>query len=161
MLKLQRLSTTDNDFWSQLDHLLAWQTVSDETQTVRDILQNVRRNGDAALLEYTRQFDRRLQQALSDLDKTQRQALEVAAERIRAYHQHQKQDSWQYTEADGTLLGQQVMPLDKVGLYVPGGKAAYPSSVLMNALPGRLKWRESVKLSWSCPRPMMFSMRSS
>ncbi len=152
MLKLQRLSTTDNDFWSQLDHLLAWQTVSDETETVRDILQNVRRNGDAALLEYTRQFDRRkieniqevvvskvrLQQALSDLDNTQRQALEVAAERIRAYHEHQKQDSWQYTEADGTLLGQQVMPLDKVGLYVPGGKAAYPSSVLMNALPAKV-----------------------
>jgi histidinol dehydrogenase len=156
MLKLQHLTTSDNDFWSQLDKLLAWQTVSDDTvtQTVRDILQNVRRNGDAALLDYTRQFDRRqlqntqelsisedrLQQALNGLDKTQRQALEHAAERVRYYHQYQYQylGSWQYTERDGTLLGQQITPLDKVGLYVPGGKAAYPSSVLMNALPAKV-----------------------
>lgn len=154
MLKLQRFSTTDNDFWSQIDKLLAWQTVSDDAvaQTVRDILQNLRRKGDAALLEYTRQFDRRdiesiqqvivsksrLQQALSDLDKNQRQALEHAAERIQRYHQRQKQESWQYTEDDGTMLGQQIMPLDRVGLYVPGGKAAYPSTVLMNALPAKV-----------------------
>lgn len=154
MLKPQRLTTSEPDFWPQLDKLLAWDTVSDDTvmQTVRDILQNVRHQGDAALLDYTRQLDRRslqnmqeviiskerLQQALERLDKTQRQALEHAAERIQRYHQHQKQASWQYTEADGTLLGQQVTPLDKVGLYVPGGKAAYPSSVLMNALPAKV-----------------------
>jgi histidinol dehydrogenase len=154
MLKLQHLFTKDNNFWSQLDSLLAWQTVSSDTltQTVRDILQNVRRHGDAALLDYTRQFDRRqvqevqelivskkrLQHALNHLDNTQRQALEQANKRIRRYHQHQKQESWQYTEADGTLLGQQVTPLDRVGLYVPGGKAAYPSSLLMNALPAKV-----------------------
>ncbi|KHD08211.1 histidinol dehydrogenase [Candidatus Thiomargarita nelsonii] len=154
MLKLQRLFTKDNNFWSQLDSLLAWDTLSDDTvtQTVRDILQNVRRHGDAALLDYTRQFDRRnvqnpeeliipkqrLQQALRDLDNTQRQALEQAAERIRNYHQHQKQKSWQYTEADGTILGQQITPLSRVGLYVPGGKAAYPSSLLMNAIPAKV-----------------------
>jgi histidinol dehydrogenase len=154
MLKPQHLTTVDKDFWSQLDELLAWDAVSDETvtQTVRDILQNVRRHGDAPLLDYTRQFDRRsvenpeelivpserLQEALTGLDKTQRDALEQAAERIRRYHEHQKQTSWQYTEADGTMLGQQVTALDKVGLYVPGGKAAYPSSVLMNALPAKV-----------------------
>jgi histidinol dehydrogenase len=154
MLEIQRLTTSAQDFWSQLDKLLAWDTVSDDTvtQTVRDILQNVRRKGDTALLDYTRQFDRRqaqtpqelivsaerLQQALEGLDKTQRQALEQAAKRIRDYHQHQKQASWQYTEADNTILGQQVTPLSKVGLYVPGGKAAYPSSVLMNALPAKV-----------------------
>jgi histidinol dehydrogenase len=154
MLKIQRLTTLDNDFWLQLNNLLTWDTVSDDniTQTVRDILQNVRRNGDTALLDYTRQFDRRqvqapqeiivakerLQQALDNLGKTQRQALEQAAERIQRYHQHQKQESWQYTETDGTLLGQQITPLDRVGLYVPGGKAAYPSSLLMNALPAKV-----------------------
>ncbi|HEC85811.1 MAG: histidinol dehydrogenase [Candidatus Parabeggiatoa sp. nov. 2] len=156
MLEIQRLTSSAQYFWSQLDNLLAWDTVSDDTvtQTVRDILQNVRRKGDTALLDYTRQFDRRnvqnpeeliipkerLQQALEGLDKTQRQALEQAAERISNYHQHQKQASWQYTEADGTILGQQVTPLSKVGLYVPGGKAAYPSSVLMNALPAKVAY---------------------
>jgi len=154
MLKIQRLTTLSHDFWLQLNNLLTWDTVSDDniTQTVRDILQNVRRNGDTALLDYTRQFDRRqvqapqeiivdkerLQQALDNLGKTQRQALEQAAERIQRYHQHQKQESWQYTETDGTLLGQQITPLDRVGLYVPGGKAAYPSSLLMNALPAKV-----------------------
>jgi histidinol dehydrogenase len=154
MLKPQRLTTLDHEFWSQLNNVLAWDTVSDETvmQTVRDILQNVRRHGDAALLDYTRQFDRRqvqdaqelilskehLQNALNNLDKNQRQALEQAAERIRNYHQHQKQESWQYTEADGTMLGQQITPLSRVGLYVPGGKAAYPSSLLMNAIPAKV-----------------------
>jgi histidinol dehydrogenase len=154
MLEIQRLTTLDNDFWLQLNNLLTWDTVSDNhiTQTVRDILQNVRRNGDTALLDYTRQFDRRqvqapeeiivanerLQHALDNLGKTQRQALEQAAERIQRYHQHQKQESWQYTESDGTLLGQKITPLDRVGLYVPGGKAAYPSSLLMNALPAKV-----------------------
>jgi histidinol dehydrogenase len=154
MLKPQRLSTSEPNFWPQLDQLLVWDSVSDDRvmQTVREILQQVRHQGDSAVLNYTRQFDRRsvqnmpevivskqrLQQALQQLDKTQREALEQAAARIRDYHTHQKQASWQYTEADGTVLGQQVTPLDKVGLYVPGGKAAYPSSVLMNALPAKV-----------------------
>ncbi len=154
MLNIQRLKTNNDNFLPDLDKLLAWDTVSDNsiTQTVGEILQNVRRQGDSALLNYTNQFDRRnvenpeqllipkerLQQALTNLDKTQRQALDFAAERILNYHQRQKQDSWQYTEADGTLLGQQVTALDRVGLYVPGGKAAYPSSLLMNALPAKV-----------------------
>ncbi|EDN67622.1 Histidinol dehydrogenase [Beggiatoa sp. PS] len=154
MLEIQRLTTLANNFWSQLDSLLAWDSIADDniTQTVRKILQHVRHKGDTALLDYTRQFDRRqiknpeemivpkerLQQALDRLDKTQRQALEQATTRIRNYHERQKQASWQYTEADGTLLGQQVTPLDRVGLYVPGGKASYPSSLLMNAIPAKV-----------------------
>jgi histidinol dehydrogenase len=154
MPKITRLTTEQADFWPALNHLLAWEGVSDEqvNRTVREIINRVRQSGDSALIEYTNRFDRmaattmadltlapdRLQQALVALPADQRQALEVAAERIRSYHQHQLQGSWHYTEADGTLLGQQVTPLDRVGLYVPGGKAAYPSSVLMNAIPARV-----------------------
>jgi histidinol dehydrogenase len=159
-LMIQRLSTTQADFWQKLENLLAWNSVADEqvTQTVREILHKVRTEGDAALLEYTRRFDRRqvqsideliipehrLQQALMSIDKNQRDALEKAADRVRDYHQRQKQDSWQYMEADGTVLGQKITPLDRVGLYVPGGKAAYPSSVLMNALPAKVAGVEEI-----------------
>jgi len=155
MLEIPRLTTTDTDFWSQLEQKVAWDNTADDAAvmlSVREILQQVRLNGDQALLDYTRQFDKRnvaemaeliipqhrLLESLQKLDKNQREALEQAAERIRSYHQRQLQTSWQYTEADGTLLGQQVTPLDKVGLYVPGGKAAYPSSVLMNAIPAKV-----------------------
>jgi histidinol dehydrogenase len=154
MLKPQRLNTQDKDFWIKLNQQQASETEADKkvAETVREILETVRQQGDAALVQYTCKFDRRevenadalviseerLQQALNGLDKIQREALEVAATRVRDYHQHQKQDSWQYTEADGTLLGQHITPLDKVGLYVPGGKAAYPSSVLMNAIPAKV-----------------------
>jgi histidinol dehydrogenase len=154
MLEIKRLSTADADFWTRLETLTAWEGVADEavTATVRDILAQVRRRGDAALLEYTRRFDRltanraadlelpltRLQQALSTIPADQHEALKTAAARIRAYAERQKQDSWTFSEADGTLLGQQVTPLDRVGLYVPGGKAAYPSSVLMNAIPAKV-----------------------
>ena len=154
MLEIKRLSTADADFWTRLETLTAWEGVADEavTATVRDILVQVRRRGDAALLEYTRRFDRltanraadleipptRIVQALTAIPAEQREALEIAAARIRAYAERQKQDSWTFTEADGTVLGQQVTPLDRVGLYVPGGKAAYPSSVLMNAIPAKV-----------------------
>jgi len=154
MLEIKKLSTEDIDFWVQLEKLLAWDEALDDSveQTVRNILKDVRRSGDAALLDYTRRFDRchvqnaqdliippkRLRKALDDLDKNQRLALEQAAERIHLYHERQKQESWQYTESDGTMLGQQVSALDKVGLYVPGGKAAYPSSLLMNAVPAKV-----------------------
>jgi len=155
MLKLQRLTTLDSDFWSKLEVRLAWDAVSDDMalQTVRHIIRQVRLSGDTALLEYTQQFDRRpqlskaeelivsndlLQHSLANLDKSQRRALEQAAERIREYHLHQKQSSWEYTDANGTLLGQQITAIDKVGIYVPGGKAAYPSSVLMNAIPAKV-----------------------
>ena len=154
MLDIQRLNTAHLDFWPRLKALTAWEGVADETvtATVREILAQVRERGDDALLEYTYRFDRldvaqaadleipaaRLQQALATIPADQRAALATAAARIRAYAERQKQESWSFTEADGTVLGQQVTPLDRVGLYVPGGKAAYPSSVLMNAIPAKV-----------------------
>ena len=154
MLQIRQLVSDDANFWSQLENLLAWDAASDEqvSTTVRGILQDVRARGDVAVVEYTNRFDRtqaesltdleipieRLQQALASIRPEQRTALEVAAQRLRIYADRQKMESWSYTESDGTLLGQQVTPLDRVGLYVPGGKAAYPSSVLMNAIPAKV-----------------------
>ena len=154
MLNIKELTSSDSDFWPQLQELLAWESVSDDAvfNTVNGILKDVRSRGDAAVVEYTNRFDRmqvasmaeleipieRLQQALNNISPAQRAALEEAAKRIQAYAERQKMDSWSYTEADGTLLGQQVTALDRVGLYVPGGKAAYPSSVLMNAVPAKV-----------------------
>lgn len=154
MLQIRQLATNDADFWSQLENVLAWDAVSDErvVATVRGILNDVRARGDAAVVEYTNRFDRmqaagmaeleipaaRLQQALAAIRPERRAALELAAQRLRVYAERQKMESWSYMEADGTLLGQQVTPLDRVGLYVPGGKAAYPSSVLMNAIPAKV-----------------------
>jgi histidinol dehydrogenase len=151
---ITRLDTNQADFSVCLDKLLAWESVSDKrvADVVEDILQNVKARGDAAVIEYTNRFDRRiiqnmaelfvtadqLQRALTDVTLEQRQALEFAAERIRTYHQHQLQTSWRYTEADGTVLGQQISAMERVGLYVPGGKASYPSSVLMNAIPAKV-----------------------
>jgi len=154
MVDITRLDSTNDEFWPSLEKLLAWEGVSDDkvNTVVREILAAVRERGDDAVLEYTNRFDRmnatamgeleisqeRIEQALEAIPAEQREALENSAERVRAYHEHQKQESWSYTEADGTLLGQQVTPLDRAGLYVPGGKAAYPSSVLMNALPAKV-----------------------
>ncbi|MEW5972391.1 MAG: histidinol dehydrogenase [Pseudomonadota bacterium] len=153
-MNIQRLSTLDADFQTRLNALLEWESVSDDKvfATVQGILRDVRARGDAAVLEYTARFDHfeaasmldleiphpRMDEALDRIPVAQRQALEQAAERIRRYAEHQKLESWSYREADGTLLGQQVTPLDRVGLYVPGGKAAYPSSVLMNAIPAKV-----------------------
>ena len=154
MIEIRRFSTVDADFRERLGQLLAWESVSDGAvnRTVDEIIAAIRRDGDAALLAYTRRFDgweaaqpadleiprARLEQAWNALPREQQQALEHAADRIRSYSERQRIDSWEYTEADGTLLGQQVTPLDRVGLYVPGGKAAYPSSVLMNAVPAKV-----------------------
>lgn len=154
MTDIKRLNSSDSDFYAQLDRLLAWeQGAGDQLErTVREILAAIRERGDAALLEYTNRFDRmqaasvaeleinaeRLRQALKAIPSTQREALEIAAARVREYAEHQKMESWSYTEADGTVLGQQVTALDRAGLYVPGGKAAYPSSVLMNAIPAKV-----------------------
>lgn len=151
---ITRLNTTQTDFKQRLDDLLAWESVSDTriAAVVNDILHQVKTRGDAAVLEYTNTFDRRSAQSMTDLvvgadqlnnaltqiSPEQRKALEVAAERIRSYHKHQLQASWQYTEADGTVLGQQITAMERVGLYVPGGKASYPSSVLMNAIPAKV-----------------------
>ncbi len=150
-MNINRLDSSDADFRDSLERLLAWEAVSDDAvlTTVNEVLGAVRQRGDAALVEYCSRFDgldvddaaqlemplARLEQAYHDIDAAEREALEQAAARIRAYAKRQKLESWEYTEADGTLLGQQVSPLDRVGLYVPGGKAAYPSSVLMNAIP--------------------------
>ncbi|HFC53508.1 MAG TPA: histidinol dehydrogenase [Gammaproteobacteria bacterium] len=154
MPEIRRLTTKSPGFREELERLLAWEGVSDQgvQERVREILQQVRGRGDAALLEYTNRYDRvgarsmsdleiparRLERALDAIPGEQRQALESAAQRIRDYHHRQLQESWSYTEPDGTLLGQQVSALERVGLYVPGGRAAYPSSVLMNALPARV-----------------------
>ncbi len=162
------LKTTDPDFKIELDALLdrsAAAEASVET-TVREILAQVRSRGDAALLEYSKRLDQlsvvsvkeleipliRLQQAAKKLPAQQYQALETARLRIRNYHTRQKMESWSYTEADGTLLGQQITPLDRVGLYVPGGKAAYPSSVLMNAIPAKLAGVPEVIMVVPAPR---------
>lgn len=154
MPEIARLSTADADFDARLDDLLAWESVSDDrvAQAVAEIIAAVREQGDSALLDYTARFDRwqpagvadlelsqaRLAAARTAIPAAQREALEQAAARIRAYAQHQLVQGFSYREADGTLLGQQVTPLDRVGLYVPGGKAAYPSSVLMNAIPAKV-----------------------
>lgn len=151
---MSELNFQQADFWPKLSELLAWEGVSDAaiTETVRNILADVKQRGDQAVVEYSQRFDRvkatameeleiplaRAAAALESIPAAQREALEQAAERVRRYHEHQKQESWHYTEADGTLLGQQVTPLDRAGLYVPGGKAAYPSSVLMNAIPAKV-----------------------
>jgi len=153
-LNIRTLDAAAPGFDAELDALLARQEDADlEVESVvRAIIAQVRRRGDAALVEYTRQFDRvqastmaeleltpqRLRQALERITVEQREALEHAAQRVLAYHERQRQESWRYTEDDGTVLGQTVTPLDRVGLYVPGGKAAYPSTVLMTALPARV-----------------------
>jgi histidinol dehydrogenase len=153
-VSIRRLSSRDPEFLSTLDQLLHFDNSTDDAieRTVAEILANVRNLGDAAVLDYTRRFDRLdvatmaqlelgkdlLQAAFDGLPAVQRQALEAAAARIRSYHERQKAESWEYTEADGTRLGQKVTALDRVGLYVPGGKAAYPSSVLMNAIPAKV-----------------------
>jgi histidinol dehydrogenase len=153
-IEIRRLDTSDTNFSSDLETLLAWESVSDHQiqQIVTDILVDVKNRGDGAVIEYSNRFDHlhiesmdqleltqeQLEDALNSLPADQRYALLAAADRVRQYHDKQKQDSWQYSEEDGTLLGQKVTPLDRVGIYVPGGKAAYPSSVLMNAIPAHV-----------------------
>ncbi|MCF7203754.1 histidinol dehydrogenase [Pseudomonas oligotrophica] len=165
---VRRLNAADPDFARQMDHLLSWESVSDDAVNGRvlEIIQAVRERGDAALVEFTRRFDNlevaamadlilpreRLELALERISAEQRSALEAAAERVRSYHERQKQDSWTYTEADGTVLGQKVTPLDRAGLYVPGGKAAYPSSVLMNAIPAKVAGVPEVVMVVPTPR---------
>ena len=158
MIAIKRLSSRDADFKPRLDALLAFESAQDESidRTVAAILADVKARGDAAVVEYTNRFDRlavdsvaqlelspgELQNALDGLAGDQREALEAAAGRVRSYHQRQVLQSWQYeeesAELSGTLLGQKVTPLARVGLYVPGGKASYPSSVLMNAIPAKV-----------------------
>jgi histidinol dehydrogenase len=154
MVAIKRLSSADAEFKTQLARLTAFEGAQDETidAAVAAICQDVKQRGDAAVIDYTARFDRleaksmaalelsqsELKSALAAISPAQRDALEQAAARIRVYHEKQKASSWQYTEADGTVLGQQVTALDRVGLYVPGGKAAYPSSLLMNVIPAKV-----------------------
>jgi histidinol dehydrogenase len=150
----RRLSSGDAGFGKELEALLAFEAAQDAgvDRAVAEILEGVQRRGDAALLEYTKRFDRWSPQSAADLEASpaacrdalarigpaEREALETAAARIRRYHEHQHLRGWRIEEEDGTMLGQQVTPLDRVGLYVPGGKAAYPSSVLMNAVAAKV-----------------------
>ncbi len=151
---IRRLDASAEQFDAELTALLAWEEAesSGVLDTVQQILSDVRKRGDEALLEYTNRFDRRelseaaelvlgqdaINAAAARIPKEAYQALEDAAERIRRYHEKQCQESWRYEEADGTVLGQKITPLDRVGLYAPGGKAAYPSSVLMAAIPAKV-----------------------
>ena len=153
-MEIRRLSTSDANFDASLQALLAFESAQDDSvdAVVAGILKDVKARGDAAVLEYTNKFDKtnaksladleikkpELQAALDGLQANNHAALRAAADRIKSYHEKQIMQSWSYTEADGTLLGQQVTALDRVGLYVPGGKAAYPSSVLMNAIPAKV-----------------------
>jgi len=151
---INKLKTSDAGFAARLEELLAFEAALDAgvQQAVSDIIADVRGRGDAAVLDLTNKFDRlsassiaqlevpraEMQAALDALPKDQRAALETACQRVRSYHEHQVQQDWEISEANGTRLGQRVTPLDRVGIYVPGGKASYPSSVLMNAMPAKV-----------------------
>ena len=157
-VKVRRLTTRDPGFEKTLLSSLSIPSADDHAidQVVLGILERIEREGDAALLQYTQQFDRLAVNQVRDLEiassdlaaayqslaQEQASALRAAAERVRAYHERQKVEtgchSWEYTESNGTRLGQKITPLDRVGIYVPGGKAAYPSSVLMNAIPAKV-----------------------
>ena len=167
-VKIARLNANQADFDQHLDQLLAWEGVSDKAvnERVEGIIAAVRERGDAALVEYTARFDAldvagmadlildraRLKLALQRISPEQRTALEVSAQRVRDYHEKQQQGSWRYSEADGTVLGQKITPLDRAGLYVPGGKASYPSSVLMNAIPAKVAGVPEVVMVVPTPR---------
>lgn len=154
MANIRKLNSSQPDFQQQLSDLLAWESVSDTSvnQVVQEVIEAIRKGGDKALIEFTHRFDawkpetsaalkieqKTLEHCWQAIPTDQQNALKHAADRVRAYAEQQKIQPWSFTEADGTLLGQQVTPLDKVGLYVPGGKAAYPSSVIMNAVPAKV-----------------------
>jgi histidinol dehydrogenase len=162
-----RLNTSSRTFEADFSELTQRDAADDEqvNGAVLEILAAVRERGDQALLDYTRKFDQRQPSSMADLEITapqiqsaiaqiteqQSEALNIAAERIRAYHEHQKQQSWQFQEADGTVLGQRISALQRVGIYVPGGKASYPSSVLMNAIPARVAGVEEIIMTVPAP----------
>ena len=151
---INKFSSQDRDFDSQLNALVAWESSSNEeiNRSVEKIIDAVKQNGDASVLDYTNQFDslkahsiseliisqERLKKSFDNLESEQKNALSIAAERIKSYHLNQIQESWTYKEEDGSVLGQKITPLQRAGLYVPGGKAAYPSSVLMNSIPAKV-----------------------
>ena len=164
---LSRLDIKAESFSSELEQLLTFNKGADSEvdKVVDKIIAEVKNYGNQALIEYTNKFDNRsvgqiseliicagqLENAFNKITEQQRQALTAAAQRIYSYHQHQRQDSWQYTETDGTVLGQKVTPLDRVGVYVPGGKASYPSSVLMNGIPAKVAGVEEITMVAPAP----------
>ncbi|MAD67420.1 MAG: histidinol dehydrogenase [Porticoccaceae bacterium] len=165
---ISRLATDRDNFAQSLDNLIAWDADSNRAveTVVRDIIDNVRASGDTAVLDYTNRFDQRsctqmadvmigaqqMQDALQSIDSATRDALVQAAQRIEHYHRHQLQTSWQYSESDGTQLGQQITAIERVGIYVPGGKASYPSSVLMNAIPAQVAGVNEIVMVVPAPR---------
>tara|TARA_B100000959_G_scaffold11230_1_gene11266 strand:- start:1526 stop:2221 length:696 start_codon:yes stop_codon:yes gene_type:complete len=151
---ITKLSSQQPEFEAKLSALLRYEGILNKqvTETVDEIISSVRSGGDKSLIDYSVNFDnvnaksladltinpKDIKSAYKELEDVERKALDVAAERIEQYHQKQKQSTWTYTDEDGSILGQKITPLDRVGLYVPGGKAAYPSSVLMNAIPAKV-----------------------
>jgi histidinol dehydrogenase len=177
MKPITRLDYSQNDFSLQLNSLIGWHAISDRDvkKKVDEIFENVRLRGEAAVIEYTQQYDQiggghiysvselqvssnRIAQALDSIGAEQRKSLEIAAERVRVYHEHQKQDGWRYQESDGTVLGQQVTPIERVGIYVPGGKATYPSSVLMTAIPAKVAGVSEIIMVTPTPKGIMNDM---
>ena len=162
-MKLRRLSTRENGFERKLAAITRYEAAQDPAvqKAVRAILADVRKRGDAAVRAYTKKFDgvlpRELPLGRQDIPREQAEALRVAHDRIKAFHERQLQESWQFTEADGTRLGQQVTPLARVGLYVPGGKAAYPSSVLMNAVPAKVAGVGEIVMVSPNPNPLVLA----
>ena len=168
---INKFSTQDRDFDSKLNSLIAWESASNEEvgRSVEKIINDVKVNGDASVLDYTNQFDslkaesiselivskERLKESFDNLAIEQKNALLTAAERIKSYHQNQVQESWTYTEDDGSMLGQKITPLERAGLYVPGGKAAYPSSVLMNSIPAKVAGVEDLIMVVPTPNGVM------
>ena len=165
-MKIRRLNTRDSDFNQKFETLLGKSNEPDQDliTAVQNIISDIRNRGDVALLEYTNRFDRRnaglaeleipadsLQKAVNSISKELREALETSANRIRAYHEKQRQESWSYQDKQGNTLGQQVTALDRVGVYVPGGKAAYPSSVLMNVIPAKVAGVREIIMVVPCP----------
>ena len=168
---INKLSSKDQNFDELLNSLTSWDNSSDEVinSTVKKIIDDVIKNGDQSVLDYTQKFDsvdvgsiseliipkERIKQSFDNLDQAQKTALSIAADRIRSYHQKQIQESWQYSEDDGTVLGQKITPLERAGLYVPGGKAAYPSSVLMNAIPAKVAGVEELVMVVPTPKGLV------
>ena len=168
---INKFSTQDRDFDSKLKSLIAWESASNEEvgRSVEKIIADVKQNGDASVLDYTNQFDslkaesiselivskERLKESFDNLAIEQKNALLTAAERIKSYHQNQVQESWSYLEDDGSMLGQKITPLERAGLYVPGGKAAYPSSVLMNSIPAKVAGVEDLIMVVPTPNGVM------
>ena len=168
---INKFSTRDRDFDNKLNSLIAWESSSNEEvrRSVEKIINDVKVNGDASVLDYTNKFDsvkaesiselivskERLKESFDNILSEQKKALLIAAERIKSYHQNQVQESWTYLEDDGSMLGQKITPLERAGLYVPGGKAAYPSSVLMNSIPAKVAGVEELIMVVPTPNGVM------